>query len=80
MKENIDLMRKQIKKYLDTADENTLTIVHTILEAADEADDPLMNMTPEQEQSFRRGLSDANAGRVVPHAEVMNKYKQWLSK
>ncbi len=31
-------------------------------------------------KSIERGLADADAGRVTPHAEVWKKYKKWLKK
>ncbi len=69
-----DVLRKEVKKYIDKADDKTLEIVCHILEAADETFDPLANMTKEQEESFYRGMEDINAGRVTPHKEVMKKY------
>ena len=78
--QDLNELRSEIKKYIDNADKKTLGIVHTILEAADETDDPLMSMTPEQEASFLRGLQDAKAGRVTPHEDVMKKYEKWLTK
>lgn len=72
-------MKKHIKKYIDTADDKTVEIVFKILE--DEGDeDPLANMSPEQEASFLRGLKDADEGRTTPHEEVMKKYSKWLMK
>ncbi len=74
------VLKKQIKKYVNTADEKTLSIVHTILEASEDDNDPLLNMSKEQEESFLCGLADIKAGRVTPHEEVMKKYKKWLTK
>jgi hypothetical protein len=76
---DLSLMRKHIKKCIDTADDKTVEIVFKILE--DEGDgDPLANLSPEQEASLRKSMRQADRGEVTPHEEVMKKYKKWLSK
>lgn len=31
-----------------------------------------------EKASIKRGMADAEAGRIVPHEEVRKKYEQWL--
>ncbi len=76
---DLSLMRKHIKKYIDTADDKTVEIVFKILEDEGE-EDLLANMSPEQEASLLKSIWQADRGEVIPHAEVMKKYKKWLSK
>jgi len=77
MKE-IALMKKQVKKYLDTADEKKVKMVYAMLEVNaqkdwwDEAGDVA-------KASIERGLKDVEAGRVVSHKSAMKKYNKWLS-
>ncbi len=75
---DLPLMRKHIKKYIDTADDKTVEIVFKILE--DNGEDLLENMSAQQEASFNRGIKNADEGRVTPHKEVMKRYKKWLTK
>lgn len=35
---------------------------------------------PEIIESIEQGLKDADEGRVIPHAEVMKKYRKYLKK
>jgi predicted transcriptional regulator len=77
---DISLMRQHIKDVIDDADDVTVEKVFQMLEDEDEGEDPLANMSPEQEASFLRGLKDADEGRTTPHEEVMKKYEKWLTK
>lgn len=74
----IGLMKEQVKKYLDTADEKVVKMVHAMLEV-DAQNDWWDEVSSEEKASIERGLKDAGAGRVTPHKEVMKKYKKWLS-
>jgi predicted transcriptional regulator len=75
----ISALRKEVKKYVDKADDKTLEIVYRILEASDEMNDPLVNMSKEQKESLRRSLEQADKGQTIPHAEVMKKYSKWFN-
>ncbi len=74
----IALMKEQVKKYLDTADEKVVKMVHAMLEV-DAQNDWWDDVSTEEKASIERGLKDAGAGRVTSHKEVMKKYKKWLS-
>ncbi len=78
MKE-VTTLRKEVKKYIDTADEKTVKMIHAMLEVEQESDwwDEL---SEEAKASIERGLKDVEAGRVTPHEVVMKKYRKWLSK
>ena len=75
---DINKIREQLKKRIDNADMETLEMINDFFEYGNE--DPLMNMTPEQEASFLRGLKDADEGRVMPHEEVMKELSKWHTK
>jgi hypothetical protein len=72
------ILKKQIRDYVETADEKTLEIVHKILEACEP--DPFDNMTREQKASLRLSLKQAAEGNVIPHEKVREEYKKWLTK
>lgn len=74
----IALMKKQAKKYLDAADERVVKMVHAMLET-DAQNDWWDEVSDEAKASIEKGLKDADAGRVTPHYEAMKKYKKWLS-
>ncbi len=73
---DLSIIKKQVKQYLESADEQTLKIVHRILEASEDLDDPLINMTAEQEASFLRGLLNADKGKVTSHEGVMTQLRR----
>jgi predicted transcriptional regulator len=77
MKE-IALMKKQVKKYLDTADEKIVKMVYAMLEV-DAQKDWWDEVGDEAKASIERGLKDVEAGRVVSHKSAMKKYNKWLS-
>lgn len=77
MKE-IALMKKQVKKYLDTADEKIVKMVYAMLEV-DAQKDWWDEVDDEAKASIERGLKDVEAGRVVSHKSAMKKYNKWLS-
>jgi len=78
MKE-VAALRREVKKYIDTADEKTIKMIHAMLEVEQESDwwDEL---DPEAQKSIERGLKDADTGKITPHETVMKKYRKWLSK
>lgn len=76
---DISVMREHIKEMIDDADEKTVEKVFRMLE--DEYDeDPLENLSPEQEASLLKSMAQADRGETIPHEEVMKKYAKWLSK
>ena len=77
MKE-IALMKKQVKKYLDNADEKTVKMVYAMLEV-DAQKDWWDDVGDEAKASIGRGLKDVEVGKVISHKSAMKKYNKWLS-
>lgn len=76
---NTTALRKEVKKYVDKADDRTLKIVHAMLEAEQDYDS--WNELPVSlKASITRGLKQADKGEVIPHEEVVKKYKKWFTK
>jgi hypothetical protein len=75
---DIALMKKQAKKYLDSADEKVVKMVYAMLEV-DAQKDWWDDVSVEEQASIERGLKDADSGKVTSHTVVMEKYKKWLS-
>jgi len=73
---NITLIKKQAKKYLDNADEKVVKMVHAMLEV-DAQKDWWDDVSEEAKASIERGLRDSETGKVTSHKEVMKKYKKW---
>lgn len=62
-------MKKQIKKYIDSADEKVVKMVHAMLEI-NAQDDWWDEISEEAKGSIEKGLKDIEARRVTPHKEV----------
>ncbi len=75
----VTTLRKEVKRYIDTADEKVVKMIHAMLEVEQESD-WWEELSVEAKASIDQGLKDAKAGRVIPHEDVMKKYRKWLSK
>jgi predicted transcriptional regulator len=76
---NTSVLRKEVKKYVDKADDRTLKIVHAMLEAEQDYDN-WDELPAPLKASISRGLKQADKGEVIPHEEVVKKYKKWFTK
>lgn len=74
-----EALRKQVRKYVDTADENSLRRIQAILEIDAQQDfwDTLPNYV---KADVEEALLQSERGEGKPHHEVMKKYKKWLTK
>ncbi len=70
-------LRRDVKKQIDSADEQSLRMVNAMLTVNAEHDwwDDLSEAA---KASIAQGLKDADEGRVKAHSEIMKKYKKWL--
>lgn len=77
--DGLHTIRKEVKEYIDKADEPTLKSVHALLEANKKGD--WMNELPESAiNKIDKALNDLDAGKGIPHAEIAKKYPQWFMK
>jgi predicted transcriptional regulator len=72
-------MRKKVKQYIDEADDDTVKMVYSMLEA-DREEDWWDYLPKEIQESILRGEKELDEGKGIPHEEVMKKYKKWLTK
>ncbi|MBX9784502.1 MAG: hypothetical protein K2X48_14530 [Chitinophagaceae bacterium] len=72
-------MRKNVKKYIDTADEKTVKMVHALLEVDADADrwDTLPGKV---KADVEIAMKQADRGETLTHGEVKKKYPQWFTK
>ena len=74
-----DLLRKQVKKYIDDADDKTVQMVYAMLEAEHQYD--FWDELPDSVKTdIDEAIKQADAGDLVSHEEVMKKYKKLLTK
>jgi hypothetical protein len=72
-------MRKEVKKYIDKADETTLKMVHAMLEVKQE-DDWWSALPPKVKAEINEALTELDKGKGIPHEVVLKKYSKWFSR
>jgi len=73
-----DVMRSDVKKYIDEADDKTVKMVYAMLEANRTYD--FWDELPDRVKAdIDEAIKQADAGELVSHEEVMEKYKKWLA-
>ena len=76
--DEVTILKNKAKKYLDNADEKTIKMIYAMLEV-DAQNDWWNDLSEPAKNSIQQGLKDVENGKVIPHKEVMKKYKKWLS-
>lgn len=75
----VKIMRQEVKKYIDTADEKVVKMVHAMLEV--DADSDWWNSMPDHvKQDVETALVESEKGETIPHEEAQKRYKKWLAK
>jgi predicted transcriptional regulator len=72
-------MRRDVKKYIDTADEKIVKMVHAMLEV--DADADWWDTIPKElKNDIEIALRQADKGDVLSHEEVKKWHPQWFTK
>ena len=72
-------LRRDVKKYIETADDRVVKMVHAMLEADNKID--LWDELPALVQKdVQEAIKQSAKGKGKPHKEVMKKYEKWLTK
>jgi 3-keto-L-gulonate-6-phosphate decarboxylase len=75
----VNQMRKEVKKYIDTADEKVVKMVYAMLEADADAD-WWASMPDSVKADVEEAIRQADKGNTLTHDEVKKKYPQWFTK
>ncbi len=77
--DSMPTLRKAVKKYIETADERVVKMVHAMLEADSKTD--FWDELPATVQAdVHAAIAQADKGAGKPHQTVMRKYKKWTTK
>lgn len=72
-------MRNEVKKYIDSADEKVVKMVHAMLEVDAEAD--WWDAMPDNVKAdVETAIKQADKGELISQEEVKKRYPQWFSK
>jgi len=72
-------LKKEVKKYIDLADERMIKAVFAMLEA-DQHDDWWDKISDGERAAVETGLKQMEEGKTTPHEIVMKKHSKWLTK
>ena len=72
-------LRRDVKKYIETADDRVVKMVHAMLEA-DQETDFWDELPASVKADVKIALKQSDQGKGKPHSEVMKKYKKWITK
>jgi len=82
----IQILRKEVKQYVDKADAKSLRMVIAIMEIMQEEDETNMEQEnwddlPEELQSLiEEGIRQGEEGNVISHEDVKKKYSKWFKR
>jgi hypothetical protein len=72
---NVKALRQEVKKYIDTADEKVVKMMHAMLEI--DADNGWWESMPDKvKDDVEAALAESENGQVIPHAEIQKKYNK----
>lgn len=72
-------LRQEVKKYIDTADEKVVKMVHAMLEV--DADNDWWDAMPDNIRAdVDAALKESEKGQVISHSEAQKRYKKWIAK
>ena len=75
----VNILKKQVKKYIDTADEKVLKMVYAMLEVNAEKD--WWDDLPEQVKlEIDKAENELDKGKGIPYEKVKKMYPQWFTK
>jgi hypothetical protein len=77
--DSMPTLRKAVKKYIETADERVVKMVHAMLEADSKTE--FWDELPATVQAdVHAAIEQADKGAGKAHQTVMRKYKKWTTK
>jgi len=76
---SIEMLREEVKEYIQHADEKTVKMVHAMLET-DVENDWWDRMPDAVRTDVEAAIKEADEGKLIPHEEAKKRYQKWLTK
>jgi hypothetical protein len=73
------VLKKQVKKFVENASNKDLKIIYNLFEI-NRQDDWWKEISKEHQQAIKEAIAEADKGKVIPHSEMIKKYRKWLKK
>lgn len=77
--DEVAILKKQVKKYIDTADEKVVKMVHAMLEVNAE-NDWWDDLSEDLKKEINEAIKELEKGKGIPHEKVKKMYPQWFQK
>ena len=77
---NVETLKSEVKKYIDTADEKVVKMVHAMLEVDAEENDWWDEIPENIKDEINEAKKDLDNGKGIPHEEVKKMHPQWFRK
>jgi len=77
---NVETLKSEVKKYIDTADEKVVKMVHAMLEVDAEENDWWDEIPENIKDEINEAIKDLDNGKGIPHEEVKKMHPQWFRK
>jgi len=73
------ILKKQVKKFVDNASEKDLRLIYNLFEI-NKHEDWWHEISKEHQKQIKEAISEADKGKVIPHTEMIKRYRKWLKK
>jgi hypothetical protein len=74
--DTLKIMRQEVKKHIDTADEKVVKMMHAMLEV-DSDNDWWSGMPDSIKEDVEAALTESEKGEVIPHEEIQLFIKEY---
>lgn len=76
---SIEILREEVKEYIQHADEKIVKMVHAMLET-DVENDWWVRMPDAVRAGVEAAIKEADEDKLIPHEEAKKRYRKWLTK
>lgn len=73
------ILKKQVKKFVEKASDKDLRLIYNLFEMNKQSD-WWDEIDTTHQKEIKEAVAEADKGQVIPHAEMMKKYRKWLKK
>ncbi len=76
---NSSVLKKQVKKFVENASEKELKLIYQLFEI-NRQEDWWNEIDKDHQKQIKDAIKEADSGKVIPHGEMVKRYKKWLKK
>lgn len=76
---NTSVLKKQVKRFVENASEKELTMIYHLFEISRQ-EDWWSEIEKDHQKQIKDAIKEADEGKVIPHAEMVKRYRKWLKK